>query len=186
MNNIDEMPAKCKSCPYWEACEYPGICQDTEPKPAENGNINAGIAENLQNRPTDGVLISRREALDALMRERMHLLDNDQPGAEHILTHHGFNVIADLPPAQMDFCVTEKIDKAYDDGYNAGYMQGEFDARNEAQTVQPKHGEWVKISPANIYECSKCGKHVMTNDISAYDFCHGCGADMKGGDNGKT
>lgn len=43
-----------------------------------------------------------------------------------------------------------------------------------------KKGKWIKISPANIYECSKCGKNVMTDDISAYDFCHGCGADMRG------
>ena len=43
-----------------------------------------------------------------------------------------------------------------------------------------KKGHWIKISPANIYECSECGKNVMTGDISAYDFCHGCGADMRG------
>ena len=49
-------------------------------------------------------------------------------------------------------------------------------------SAQPERmsGEWVKISPANIYECSKCGKNVMTDDISEYDFCHGCGADMRG------
>jgi ribosomal protein L32 len=40
-------------------------------------------------------------------------------------------------------------------------------------------GHWIKISPANIYECSECGKSVMTNDICAYDFCHGCGAEME-------
>lgn len=43
-----------------------------------------------------------------------------------------------------------------------------------------KKGKWIKISPANIYECSECCKNVMTDDISAYDFCHGCGADMRG------
>jgi hypothetical protein len=46
------------------------------------------------------------------------------------------------------------------------------------------NGEWVKISPANIYEWSKCGKNVMTGDISECDFCHGCGADMRGGIDG--
>lgn len=47
--------------------------------------------------------------------------------------------------------------------------------------AQPERikGHWIKISPANIYECSECGKSVMTNDICAYDFCHGCGADMR-------
>ena len=49
-----------------------------------------------------------------------------------------------------------------------------------APTVEPRmKGRWVKISPANIYECSNCGKNVMTDDISEYDFCHGCGADMR-------
>lgn len=57
------------------------------------------------------------------------------------------------------------------------------DAVNEIEQLppaQPKRGKWIKISPANIYECSECGKNVMTNDICAYDFCHGCGADMRG------
>lgn len=48
---------------------------------------------------------------------------------------------------------------------------------------QRKNGKWIKISPANIYECSECGKNVMTDDISAYDFCHGCGAYMRGENN---
>lgn len=47
-----------------------------------------------------------------------------------------------------------------------------------------KKGHWIKISPANIYECSECGKNVMTDDISAYVFCHGCGAEMEGESNG--
>lgn len=42
-----------------------------------------------------------------------------------------------------------------------------------------KTGRWIKISPADIYECSACGKNVMTADIDAYDFCHGCGAKME-------
>ena len=41
-------------------------------------------------------------------------------------------------------------------------------------------GEWKQISPARIYECSECGQNVMTNDIEAYKFCHGCGAKMGG------
>lgn len=42
------------------------------------------------------------------------------------------------------------------------------------------HGEWKRISPAGIYECSCCGQDVMTSDIECYKFCHGCGADMRG------
>ena len=44
---------------------------------------------------------------------------------------------------------------------------------------QPKTGHWIKISPAGIYECSECGQNVMTSDICAYKFCHGCGAKME-------
>ena len=47
---------------------------------------------------------------------------------------------------------------------------------------QPKQktGRWIQISPAGIYECSECGKNVMTNDIEEYKWCHGCGAKMEG------
>ncbi len=45
-------------------------------------------------------------------------------------------------------------------------------------TPQPKTGHWIKISPAEIYECSECGQNVMTSDICAYKFCHGCGSKM--------
>lgn len=39
-------------------------------------------------------------------------------------------------------------------------------------------GKWLQISPAGIYECSACGQNVMTDDIDAYRWCHGCGAKM--------
>ena len=35
--------------------------------------------------------------------------------------------MSELPPAQPDFDITVKIDKAYDDGYEAGYLQGRHD-----------------------------------------------------------
>lgn len=46
------------------------------------------------------------------------------------------------------------------------------------QLLEPKTGHWIKISPAEIYECSECGQNVMTSDICAYKFCHGCGIKM--------
>ena len=72
---------------------------------------------------------------------------------------------------------TETITMDNGDEYiNYGDAVGEIE---RLPPVQPKRGKWIKISPANIYECSECGKSVMTNDICAYDFCHGCGADMR-------
>ena len=47
-----------------------------------------------------------------------------------------------------------------------------------ADVAPVRHGHWIKISPAGIYECSECGKNVMTSDIEAYEYCHGCGARM--------
>ena len=47
-----------------------------------------------------------------------------------------------------------------------------------ADVAPVRHGRWIKISPAGIYECSECGKNVMTSDIEAYEYCHGCGAIM--------
>ena len=40
-------------------------------------------------------------------------------------------------------------------------------------------GYWKKIG-ADIYECSICGQMVMTKDILAYRYCHGCGKEMGG------
>ena len=53
-----------------------------------------------------------------------------------------------------------------------------LDITPTADVVPVRHGHWVKISPAGIYECSECGKNVMTSDIEAYVWCHGCGARM--------
>lgn len=55
-----------------------------------------------------------------------------------------------------------------------------LDGLKNNPTIEPRKGKWIKISPANIYECSVCGQNVMTNDIETYKFCHGCGADMRG------
>ena len=52
-----------------------------------------------------------------------------------------------------------------------------------ADVTPIRHGHWIKISPAGIYECSECGKNVMTSDIEAYEYCHGCGAIMDGEEN---
>lgn len=47
-----------------------------------------------------------------------------------------------------------------------------------ADVAPVRHGHWIKISPAGIYECSECGKNVITSGIEAYEHCHGCGARM--------
>lgn len=57
---------------------------------------------------------------------------------------------------------------------------------NDAPSADRPQGEWKQISPAKIYECSVCGQNVMTGDIEAYKWCHGCGCRMKGADDEVT
>ena len=61
------------------------------------------------------------------------------------------------------------------------YPCGEIKALEQLTSIQPerKVGKWLKISPAGIYECSECGQAVMTSDIEAYKYCHGCGLKME-------
>lgn len=61
-------------------------------------------------------------------------------------------------------------------------LQEEIKTIPAADVVERKTGKWVMISTAGIYDCSQCGQNVMTSDIAAYKFCHGCGAQMIGGD----
>ena len=58
----------------------------------------------------------------------------------------------------------------------------DFMRMKRVRMPERKKGKWIKISPAGIYECSVCGQNVMTNDIAAYRWCHGCGADMREGE----
>lgn len=38
---------------------------------------------------------------------------------------------------------------------------------------------WKKISPAGIYECEKCGKHIISQDIECFKYCFNCGRSVK-------
>ena len=102
-------------------------------------------------------LIRKKDALDALMAERKHLLDKGRWGAEHVLTHHGYNVIDELPPVQPDVPDTNVGDmisrkvamemlmaqnvimegSEYHNGFNAGVNRAQEVIRN-LPPVQPK------------------------------------------------
>ena len=72
-----------------------------------------------------------------------------------------------------------------DNDYYDALMDAEdaIDDLPSADVAPVRHGHWIKISPAGIYECSECGKNVMTSDIEVYERCHGCGAIMDGENN---
>lgn len=119
MNDIDNMPSKCQSCPYWEACEYPYICDDIKPKQHENGNLNAEFAENPQNRPTDE-LIRKQDAIDALPKLMVTYGDGSYPGDDEKAAYDealvdAIHELENLPPVQPD----EKLEKCRFEYINA-------------------------------------------------------------------
>lgn len=103
-------------------------------------------------------LIDKEAALDALMAERKHLLDNGQMGAEHILTHHGYNVIDDLPAVQP--------------------KHGRWISYSQFYPEVNTH--WVK------WECSECGygrtrgwEGTTDGRCPEAKICENCGAIME-------
>lgn len=72
----------------------------------------------------------------------------------------------------VDTYTEDDVKTAIKEGHQVGYEMAK--AKFERPT-----GEWKQISPAKIYECTNCGRNVMTGDIECYQFCHSCGADMR-------
>ena len=72
-------------------------------------------------------LISRKAAIDALTKCHEKCCRTDDCGDEWIHYETIQNEIECIPSAQSAFDITVKIDKAYDDGYEAGYLQGRHD-----------------------------------------------------------
>lgn len=64
--------------------------------------------------------VSRQEVLD-LIEMSMNDLEYDNENEE--LQY----AVRSLPSAKLNFDMTTKIDKAYDDGYKAGYLQAKHD-----------------------------------------------------------
>ena len=83
-------------------------------------------------------------------------------------------------------CVSHTSPKVKVMDFRHGEMNGlnwacdTIEAMPSTDVAPVLRGHWIKISPAGIYECSECGKNVMTSDIEAYEYCHGCGARMDG------
>ena len=73
-----------------------------------------------------------------------------------------------------------------DDAYSVGLRNGMRLAISCLNNEKPEYEQvknqsaWKLISPAKIYECPVCGQTVMTDNISTYRYCHGCGTIMDG------
>jgi len=77
-----------------------------------------------------------------------------------------------LPPAILVGIKKGQTSAEVEQAVKAAYAEA------ESATVNTNTAYWVKISPEGIYECSECGQNVKTDDIDAYDYCHGCGRKM--------
>lgn len=121
----------------------------------------------------------RRDAIDAIVEWTV----NDRPDAE--MPTDLIDRIKALPSAQPEDVIRitgrRKFVPEFDFDEDEPERECDECIFKPFKQFQPerKKGEWIKISPANIYECHVCGQNVMTNDIEEYRFCHGCGADMR-------
>ena len=68
------------------------------------------------------------------------------------------------------------------DKYSSGFRNGLRYAIAILTDTEPKFEDgaeeltrWRQIGTSDLYECVVCGQAVMTKDIDAYDYCHGCG-----------
>lgn len=66
------------------------------------------------------------------------------------------------------------------DKHNEGYTYDQVHfAIDEAPTIEPKRGKWIKRKRKCEYKCSECGKIVFADDENELNFCCSCGADMR-------
>lgn len=87
-----------------------------------------------------------------------------------------------LSSTYPDVDMALKLNKAYDDGYETGYLQGKYD------WIEKKKGRWNFIGN-QMFECTECGvcytqsqfnqMRVRITDSISPNFCPSCGADMR-------
>ena len=59
----------------------------------------------------------------------------------------------------------------WSDAYDKSFIIG---AIEEQPSIKPRRGEWIDKGDRYWY-CSECG----TKDTDTWEWCHGCGADMR-------
>ena len=101
--------------------------------------------------------IDRQEALNAINIEREYMTRRQEWGAEHILTHYGYRIIADMPSADVE-----------------PVRHGRWiDAE-----IQLESGGSMPIQA-----CSLCKTfYPLAYTGGGHRFCPNCGAKMKGVD----
>ena len=139
MVNINiPLPDSCASCPLSVRHFGKLYCPALNDRVGNEGKDSrcplGGASENtceIERKSND--LISRQDAIDALdcingTEEVLRSLPSAQPDLSEYSDKLWRNAYErGKRDAQSDFDITVKIDKAYDDGYEAGYLQGQHD-----------------------------------------------------------
>lgn len=147
-------------------------------------------------------LISRQAAIDALNKMKIYRpLDSDRYVISDCL-----NKIVNLPSAQPETEERTLTEDDYAYCMNCDHVEMcrwypvygcEFKSRPSAQP-EHKTGKWIERNPQNspdcrLIECSECGNAYIVGYNIDYDdwiggrnFCMKCGADLRGGGNGKS
>lgn len=130
-----------------------------------------------------GDLISRTEAIEAVMAEGRKVYTSEYASAERIIYEaDAVEALSMLPSAdavsrKAKCCPIAETCMSIDCPVSSEYI-----GRPSAEAVQ---GEWKRVETRTYKgECTNCGfRHIfMDGHDSQYRFCPNCGARMKGGD----
>lgn len=127
-------------------------------------------------------LISR-SALEAEFRRRADTFDKEL-GGDLFHISEIVMVIDNAPTVELEpFCkVTLDEDKLREivDELRQEIIDGEI-----VLTEKKKTGHWnyARFGNQTLVKCSECEEEFLGNDVSDYNFCPNCGADMRGKEN---
>lgn len=130
-------------------------------------------------------LISRKDLLERIEKERAYLKARGLYGAEEILTKYLRNIVEDMPPGEIEFPIIkinvskEEIQKLLEELRKPHKVL--VLPEPEVESIR-LYGEWIQVKGEDgipIYRkflCSRC------NEVSVeqYSFCPNCGVKMRG------
>lgn len=132
-------------------------------------------------------LISRRDLLERIEKERAYLKARGLYGAEEILTKYLHNIVEDMPPGEIEFPIIkinvskEEIQKLLEELQKPHKVL--VLPEPEVEFVRPS-GEWSDLSTDGRHTgwifCTACGQEPPNESNLRTDFCPNCGADMRG------
>ena len=121
-------------------------------------------------------LISREALLKAVEEERQYLLARGEIGAEHILVHHCLPLIDNAPA--VSFIISSD--------YVTELQNRNKELIKQLEEAERPQGKWVVQRLQSGFDdvyCPYCNARPTRSEYGYYlrdNFCHECGADMRG------